>query len=122
MPNDDAITRPEEHLKGWGKEIWIVNIPLYCGKILEVNKGKKCSIHYHKTKHETLYILKGKVQMDIYNKGYPGTPTTMVMLPEDTITIQRRLPHQFIGLEDSQILEVSTHHSEKDSYRYVKGD
>ncbi len=34
--------------KGWGREIWIANNGLYCGKILEINKGKKCSLHFHK--------------------------------------------------------------------------
>ncbi len=33
--------------KGWGREAWIANTPLYCGKILEIEKGKRCSLHYH---------------------------------------------------------------------------
>ena len=36
--------------KGWGREIWIANNDLYCGKILDIRKGKKCSLHYHKLK------------------------------------------------------------------------
>jgi hypothetical protein len=39
--------------KGWGREIWIANGDLYCGKILEINKGKKCSLHFHKIKTES---------------------------------------------------------------------
>ncbi len=30
--------------KGWGREVWIANNPLYCGKILEIRKGKRCSL------------------------------------------------------------------------------
>jgi hypothetical protein len=28
--------------KAWGREVWIVNSDLYCGKILEIGKGKRC--------------------------------------------------------------------------------
>ena len=42
--------------KGWGYEKWIVNSPLYCGKILWFCKDKKCSWHYHKKKDEVFYI------------------------------------------------------------------
>ena len=36
--------------KGWGREVWIVNGDLYCGKILEISKAKRCSLHFHKLK------------------------------------------------------------------------
>ena len=38
--------------KGWGYEKWIANSPSYCGKLLFIAKGKKCSWHYHKLKDE----------------------------------------------------------------------
>ena len=47
--------------KGWGYEKWIVNTEEYCGKILHINKGKKCSWHYHKLKDETFYLQKGQL-------------------------------------------------------------
>jgi len=122
MSLDGLVTQPEVHPKGWGRELWIANLPLYCGKILELNKGKRCSIHYHKIKDETFYILSSKVQMNLYHNSYPGDPTSIVMQPGDTIHIPQKLSHQFIGLEDSQILEISTQHFEEDSYRLLKGD
>ena len=36
--------------KGWGHEKWIVNNEMYCGKILFMEKNKRCSWHYHKSK------------------------------------------------------------------------
>lgn len=112
----------EEHLKGWGKEIWIANSPLYCGKKLILNKNKKCSIHYHKLKDETFYIQEGKVQMDTYPNGYPGEKKRIIMQPRDSLHIPQKLPHQFYGLEDSEIFEFSTQHFEEDSYRLEIGD
>ncbi len=43
--------------KVWGSEEWIVNNSTYCGKILNIKKGYRSSIHYHKNKHETFYLL-----------------------------------------------------------------
>ena len=45
--------------KGWGREVWIANGDLYCGKILEINKGKRLSLHYHKIKSRILLSARG---------------------------------------------------------------
>src|SRR4051812_37450647 len=42
--------------KIWGREIWITNTALYCGKHLLLNKGYQCSLHYHKIKDETFHL------------------------------------------------------------------
>jgi len=103
------ITKYKEVKKEWGKEIWLVNRD-YCGKRLILNKGYRCSMHYHKNKDETFYVLKGKVLMEIGNKKY-------VMLPGHSILIEPNTKHRFTGLEDSEIMEFSTHHEDSDSYR-----
>ena len=46
--------------KGWGYEKWIVNNEEYCGKLLFLAKGKKCSWHFHKLKDEVFYGQSGK--------------------------------------------------------------
>ena len=111
------MSEPEEeiHQKVWGNERWLVNTIDYCGKILTLNKGYRCSIHYHKNKDETFYILSGIVLIEIKGKE-------RVMKKGD---VQRILPltdHRFTGLEKSVILEVSTHHDEKDSYRKTQSE
>jgi len=95
--------------KVWGHEEVIVNRD-YCGKKLILNKGFRCSMHYHKNKDETFYILKGKVLMEI------GMQKN-IMLPNDSILIKPGQKHRFTGLEDSEIIEFSTHHDDSDSYR-----
>ena len=50
--------------KGWGYEKWIVNCEKYCGKLLFIAKGKKCSWHYHRKKDEVFYVQSG------FNKDY----------------------------------------------------
>ena len=95
--------------KVWGRELWIVNRD-YCGKILELNRGYRCSLHHHKNKDETFYILDGLVFMEINNQK-------RVMHPGDTQLIKPNDTHRFTGLKNSRILEISTHHEESDSYR-----
>ena len=47
--------------KGWGYELWIENNELYCGKHLHVLPTKWCSVHYHKNKKETFYVINGEL-------------------------------------------------------------
>ncbi len=96
--------------KVWGSEDWLVNTEKYCSKFLNLEKGYRCSMHYHKNKDETFYILKGKVLMEV-NGDYK------IMKPNDSVRIFPNIKHRFTGLENSQILEVSTYHEEGDSYR-----
>ena len=95
--------------KVWGKELWIVNRD-YCGKKLTLKKGFRCSMHYHKNKDETFYILSGKVLMEADKKK-------QIMQEGDSILIAPNTKHRFTGLEDSEIMEFSTHHEDEDSYR-----
>jgi len=97
--------------KVWGHEEIIANRD-YCGKKLVLKKGYRCSIHYHKNKDETFYILKGKVLMEIDNKK-------QIMLPGNSVLIEPNTKHRFTGLEESEIMEFSSHHDDTDSYRDV---
>ena len=50
--------------KVWGSEEWIVNNDKYCGKILNLKKGFRGSVHHHKNKNETFYLLEGRVLLE----------------------------------------------------------
>ncbi len=125
----------EFHIKGWGYEIWMANSELYCGKLLVVNRGLKCSVHYHKLKDETFYIQSGRIIMSVWEEPFDldelagdvsseaPAQEDFVMEPGDRLVIQPNIPHQFIGLDaQSTIIEISTQHFEDDSYRILKGD
>ena len=53
----------------WGKEECIVNNVKYCGKRMMVNKGFRCSMHYHKIKEETFYVVSGKIVFETECEG-----------------------------------------------------
>ena len=96
--------------KVWGKEEWIVNNDLYCFKKLHLTKGYHCSMHHHKIKDETFIVQEGRVFLN-YDE------TFIVLFPGDTFHVPPNMEHQFLGLEDSVIYEVSTTHMDEDSYR-----
>lgn len=95
--------------KVWGSEEWIVNRD-YCGKLLRLNKGYRCSMHHHQQKDETFYVLDGRVLME-----YNGAQR--IMQPGDTQLVEPGKKHRFTGLANSVIIEFSTHHEDEDSYR-----
>ena len=120
--------------KGWGYEQWMANSELYCGKLLVVFAGLKCSIHYHQLKDETFYITEGLVKMRVWEEPYEAnndpavfapdpTPSEFLMGPGDRLVIPPNTPHQFEGVAaETTIIEISTQHFEEDSYRIRKGD
>ncbi len=116
--------RPPVHVepKGWGREIWIANNELYCGKILEIRKGKRCSLHYHVLKTETFYLRSGRLKLRIKERPESEVIEEFEMLPGDCMDVRPGLVHQMEALEDSELYEFSTQHFESDSYRLVRGD
>lgn len=99
--------------KIWGRELWVCNNDRYCGKILELKKDFQSSLHKHKEKDETFLVLEGKVLMEIPKEE-------RILFPYDSIRIKPFIIHRFTGLEDSKIIEFSTHHDYKDTYRVEK--
>ena len=116
--NMNKVYRPRGtnyHKKVWGYEIWLVNCELYCSKILHLDKGYRCSAHYHKKKDETFYVLSGYIILELNGERYS-------MSPGDAIRVFPGDVHRFTGITDADILEISTRHYEEDSYRITKSE
>ena len=112
----------EIHPKGWGYEKWIANNELYCGKLLFIRKGKRCSWHYHRTKDETFYIHSGEVLL-IYGDDDDIEKAQMKILgPGDKFYVYPGLRHQMQAREDTELFEFSTQHFDSDSNRIEPGD
>ncbi|OUW10992.1 MAG: hypothetical protein CBD26_03630 [Candidatus Pelagibacter sp. TMED166] len=108
--------------KGWGFEKWIVNNEKYCGKLLFLAKGKRCSWHFHKLKDEVFYIHSGKILLKYSDEDDIVGANEAVLRPGDNFHIYTGLRHQMVALEDSQVYEFSTQHFDSDSHRIIKGD
>jgi uncharacterized cupin superfamily protein len=98
--------------KLWGCERWIINCDKYCGKILELDPGYECSLHYHIRKDETFHILDGECILTVNDRE-------SIMVPTNTVRIPPGTRHCFRNESDwkCRILEVSTHHKDEDSVR-----
>jgi len=104
----------KEVKKVWGKEVWIVNCPEYCGKLLYLDKGSQSSYHYHRQKKETFYCLEGQAALTIEGKDYMLNPFAR------SKTIEPGVKHSFFGLTNCIIIEVSTHHGDSDVVRLTE--
>lgn len=96
--------------KVWGYEKWLENNDKYCSKLLSLNKGYQCSLHYHKVKDEMFLVTKGHVRLELGDEVIHLRDGNFIRIPPGT-------KHRFTGIEDSLIMEVSTHHDEGDSCR-----
>ncbi len=108
--------------KGWGREVWIANGDLYCGKILEIRQGKRCSLHFHKLKTESFYLRAGRLKVRIKESADSEVIEEFELNPGECMDIPPGLVHQMEALEDAELYEFSTQHFDSDSHRLVKGD
>lgn len=107
--------------RGWGFEIWVENLPEYCGKLLDLEKGKRCSMHFHMKKLETMFLVEGQVDIKFIDPD-TGKPYVVSLEKGDAVRIPRGQVHQIIANKPSSLIEFSTTHEEEDSYRVEKGD
>lgn len=99
--------QPKIKLKPWGKEIWFADTAKYAGKILEVKKGERLSLQYHRHKTETQFLFSGKVR--ITSGRSEKNLKSKILKPGDVFHIPARLIHRIEGIAPlSKIFEVST--------------
>jgi mannose-6-phosphate isomerase-like protein (cupin superfamily) len=113
--------------KKWGYEIWIENNDLYCGKHLHVLPDKYCSVHYHKNKKETFYVINGELSLEYsrhLNKDVWDSKivNNIILKKGESFTIEPRIAHRFTSNTNfpCDFIEISTHHDDNDSYRIIE--
>jgi len=72
----------------------------YCGKFMFLFAGQTCPMHHHRIKHETFFIVKGKVRMELSGRIH-------TLNQGDLLIVDQLAKHKFTALEDSLILESS---------------
>ena len=87
---------------------------MYAGKTLHVHAGESLSLQYHRTKHETLEVLTGRIALDVATVG--GDPDLererylerLEVGPGESFTLPPGLLHRVIALDDAVLMKVST--------------
>ena len=99
---------PKRVEKPWGYELWWARTDRYVGKILHVKKGESLSLQYHNVKDETILLQSGRLLFETRPTGEEGELRKIEMKPGDVFHITPGTLHRMTGLEDCDILEVST--------------
>lgn len=107
--------------KGWGNEFIFASTDKYCGKLLNFNTDAKFSMHFHASKDETWYVLRGRFQIHFIDTR-TATEHIQDFNEGDTWHNPPLLPHQLHCIEAGTIIEVSTPDSVEDNYRVRPGD
>jgi D-lyxose ketol-isomerase len=83
-------------------EYWIANEMQagYCGKYLFVFDGQTCPRHRHAVKHETFFVVQGRVRMTCGEQ-------TCEMAPGDVLPVAPGHYHTFTGIGPALLLELS---------------
>jgi mannose-6-phosphate isomerase-like protein (cupin superfamily) len=102
----NEFARPPVHVepKGWGREIRITNSSRYCGKILEITKGKRCSLHVHKLKTESFYLRSGRLKIGVKESAEADVIKMFELYQGECMDVPLGLVHQMEALEDSETL------------------
>ena len=92
--------------KPWGYELIYARTERYVGKILFVKKGHRLSLQYHEKKDETMFIQRGKIELQ---SGAAGEELATKILSEgDAVRLRPLTRHRVQAIKDTYILEVST--------------
>ncbi len=94
--------------KPWGYEILWASTDRYVGKILHINAGQLLSLQYHVQKHESIYVLRGR--MIFRSRDAQGALAERMMIAGEAQQVPTGLVHQFEALEETDVLEASTPH------------
>jgi quercetin dioxygenase-like cupin family protein len=94
--------------KPWGYELWWARTERYVGKILHLRRGESLSLQYHNVKDETIMLQSGRLLFETRPAGTEGELRKIEMKPGDVFHIVPGTLHRMTGLEDCDILEVST--------------
>jgi quercetin dioxygenase-like cupin family protein len=99
---------PKRVEKPWGYELWWARTERYVGKILHLRKGESLSLQYHRVKEETIRLQSGRLLFETRPAGQEGELQKLELKPGDVFHITPGTVHRMTGLEDCDILEVST--------------
>ncbi|PYQ00595.1 MAG: cupin [Acidobacteria bacterium] len=99
---------PRRVEKPWGYELWWARTDRYVGKILHVRRGESLSLQYHNVKDETILLQSGRLLLETGAQGQREELRRIEMKPGDVFHITPGTLHRMTGIEDCDILEVST--------------
>lgn len=88
--------------KPWGHELLFAKNHAYAGKFITIEKGHRLSLQYHRRKHETVFVLKGVLELVLGKRRRLLKPGAAFPIPPRTV-------HRFCAPSGRvTLIEVST--------------
>jgi len=104
--------------KEWGEEYHFYN-GNYCGKRLTFAADHRCSMHFHKIKHEVFLIIVGRILFEYVDLDTRGQ---YILEVGDTVEVHIGMYHRMTAIGgNAALIEFSSHHEDSDSYRVETG-
>jgi mannose-6-phosphate isomerase-like protein (cupin superfamily) len=112
------VTEWTKEEKPWGHEMVWPSFSAGHGKMLKLLDGKRTSLKYNPQKNEALIVLSGTVEAcfgDEHTIEDPGGHpwTTFTLTTGMTLNVQSGCPYRLTALEDSVIIEIGDHLTDK---------
>ena len=92
--------------KPWGYELRWAITDRYLGKIIHVDAGHSLSLQYHVQKDESLYVLRG--DLDLVLESDDGEIRTHRLTPGMSARVRPGRRHRFRAVTDVDLCEVSS--------------
>lgn len=90
----------------WGREVRLVENERYTWRRLLIRSGARVSLHYHRRRIETLYVVSGRSLYQVGRLG--GRMTNKILVTGDVVHHRTYDVHRHEALEDLELMEVST--------------
>lgn len=92
--------------KPWGYELRWAITDRYLGKVIHVDAGHKLSLQYHEHKDESVYVLRGVLELVLEDEA--GRLQTHRLGEGMSARIPTGRRHRFVAPVDVDLVEVST--------------
>ncbi len=92
--------------KPWGREILVEHNESYAFKEIQMIKGTRSSLQSHRKKLETIFVVSGKLELEIVPED--GESLFEIYSRGEAYTLPPGTKHRVKVLEDCCLFEVST--------------
>ena len=97
---------PRTVAKPWGREVIFAATDRFAGKLIEIHAGERLSVHFHRDKHEMLFLLRGAVR--IFAGDDPASLDRHNLTAGQAFELPPGTVHRIEAVEDSLLVEASS--------------
>lgn len=105
-PSASETQLPRKIGKPWGHELLWALGAYYAAKILSIEPGRRLSLQAHRTRDETLLLVRGRLKLDLEEAN--GTMKCHEVLAGSAFHVPPGRKHRLSALEPCEVFEVST--------------